>query len=181
MKDKILIAGITQEAVIGIIIFAILLITSLVVSIKTRKSTRKKIKVIHVISIIILLTLLTALFPGAFAIGLLILLFKIIKSMPDKDNYSSTYYSTYNYTHDSNDSGNNYYKHENQEIEASKSYEKHYCHYGDYKVSTIYGDDTVIRSDGVCGFKDGNLIHYNDGSTCHIIELDNKTNIIDRL
>lgn len=62
---------------------------------------------------------------------------------------------------------------------TSSNGKKTYCHYNDNKVSTIYENDTVIRSDGEIGYRRGDYIHYNDNTTGRIVMLDDDRGIIE--
>lgn len=57
--------------------------------------------------------------------------------------------------------------------------EKRYCHPSNGKVSTVYRNNTVVRSDGITGYRTGNYIHYNDGTTGHIVMLNDNQGIIE--
>lgn len=175
MERKVLVVLLSVLA----IVFTIMSV-SLIVKIRTRKlSTRNGRKVNKIFTVIFWISLvilspilivaglqisLSLLFEGIVIIGALALISGIF--LPFGDSNSSTKITT-NSSFSSN------------ETKSLKPYRVDYCHYNSNEISTIYDNDTVIRSDGVSGYRRGDYIHYDDGTTGHIVMLNDEKGIID--
>lgn len=165
--DRLILIG------IGYLLFFIMIIL-LIISRKKRYAKDKRGKRIHKVTKVFFWIIFAILSPILIRVGItyafLLLIVPGFINLFFNSGGSGSTYSTYY-------SGNN---NKNRSGTSTSDHKKTYCYYKDGKTSTIYDNDTVIRNDGVVGFKTGDYIHYNDGTTGHIVKLDNNKGIIEK-
>lgn len=164
--DRLILIG------IGYLLFFIMIIL-LIISRKKRYAQDKRGKRIHKITKVFFWIIFAILSPILIRVGITYAFFILVVAgfinlFLNSGGSGSTYY---------NSSSNNNKRKETSTNDYKKTT---YCHYQDGKTSTIYENDTVIRSDGMAGFKTGDYIHYNDGTTGHIVKLDEDKGIIEK-
>lgn len=160
----------------------IILIVSFIIKRKTRDPIYKKEKRIHKISSIIFWIDFIILSPLIFIAGIYLSIYVIIYA------YIISFIGVFivaifgssskSYNYKSNNKKRNNYQ-DKKENDFAMDREKRYCHYEGDKVSTIYDNGTVIRSDGVYGYRRGDYIYYNDDTTGHVVMLDDEKGIIE--
>lgn len=151
----------------------LILVISGLVKIETQYPTTQRAKTIHKVSKIIFWIACPLRFP---LLTLFYVIFHVLLKLDLSDILdelfcmgSSTFTYTSNYDVNVFENEDNY----------TYTPETKYCHYNDSKVSTIHNNGTVIRDDGMCGFRNGDYVYFNDGSTGHIVMLDDENGIIE--
>ena len=167
---------------IAIIIIAVLVKITIAAFILKREM-RNKNKTIYIISSVLfwinivvlapaLLVIVVFLFPTILLGGLVTLLILWVKKNPEKFHdwavRQSYDYSNGNYS--SNTMTTNTTSSYSESENSSKSNDGLWSNYGSSGTTTIDGD-RAYKSDGTVGYVRGDYIHFNDGTTGHIVDL----------
>lgn len=161
-----------------IMLMFIIMVIALVIKRKTKYPLTQGEYIMHKISKVVFWVLFIILFPIILifslelGIGFIVLWGLATVFSPIDIRGGGTSNSSY---HSSNQNTRRTVEPEKQE----EPKEKRYCHCGNGKVSTIYRNNVVVRSDGVTGYRTGNYIHYNDGTTGYIVMLNDNQGIIE--
>lgn len=159
-----------KEVLIVILLFIIILImvVSAIIVRKTRNPKTRGQKIVHKVFKYIFWITFIMLEPILGSICLLIKFFKT-------DIGFSVLCLLCDIFGGSSSSSVSYYESKQKkttETENTREYEKRYYHYNEDYTSSIYDNDTVIRSDGVSGYRSGDFVYYNDDSMGHILDED---------
>lgn len=154
------------------VLLLLTMVISWILKTETQNPLTKRKKVINIISKITFWITCFLCFP---ILTSLYVIYHILDKFGLLDILSDFFSSIDTSTYTSNYNVNDF------EYEDNYTYtpETKYCHYNDSKVSTIYNNGTVIRDDGMCGFRNGDYVYFNDGSTGHIVMLDDENGIIE--
>lgn len=159
-----------KEVLIMILLFIIILImvVSAIIERKTRNPITRKQKIFHNVFKCIFWISFMIIEPIFALICLLIKFFKtdtgfaVLCSLADTFGGSSSSSTSHYENKQSKTTG----------TENTREYEKRYYHYDEDHTSSIYDNNTVIRSDGVSGYRSGDFVYYNDNSMGHILDED---------